>query len=78
MRRTAQSPAPHCAEVSRGQREVDGGRRSDGAGCSGNVGEIGQIWMGKFVDGLEGELEEFEFDVFLDWEPVEILYDQVM
>lgn len=56
MRRTAQSPAPHCAEVSRGEREVDGGRRSDGAGYSGDVGKIGQIWMGKFVDGLEGEL----------------------
>lgn len=76
--RTAESSAPHGAEAGGGQSAVDGGGRSEEEGQSGDVKETGQIWWGKFVEGLESECEEFGFNVLLDWEAEKILQDGVM
>lgn len=69
----AESSAAHAAEAGGGQSEVDRGGRSEEEGWSGDVEETGQIWWVGFVQGLEGECEEFGFNVLLDWEVEKIL-----
>ena len=53
-----------------------GGRGSEGAGGSGNMEEVGQIWGGEVVDGLECYQEDFVLNTELDREPVELLEDR--
>lgn len=50
--RVTEGPAPHGAQASRGDSEVDGGGGSEGAGWFGDVDEVRQIWRGKVVDFL--------------------------
>ena len=53
-----------------------GGGGSEGAGGSGYVDEVGQIWGSKVVDGLKCKREDFEFETELNREPVELLEDR--
>ena len=53
-----------------------GGRGSEGAGGSGTLEEIRQIRQGEVVNGLECKQEDFELDMELDREPVELLEDR--
>lgn len=55
----AESWASHGAEASRGHCEVDGGRRCEGAGWGGNMGEIRHMERGEVVDGLNMHAEIF-------------------
>ena len=45
---------------------MGGGGGSEGAGRSGNVEEIRQIWRGEVVDGFESIQKDFEFYSMLD------------
>ena len=54
---------------------MGGGGGSEGAGWSGDVEEVRQIWRGEVVDGLKGVQEQFEFYPMLDREPVELQQD---
>ena len=51
--RAAECSVPHGGETGRGDREVYGGRGSEGAGGSGNMDEVVQLWGVEVVDGLE-------------------------
>ena len=53
-----------------------GGRGSEGAGGSGYVDEVRQIWGSKVMDGLKCKQEDFEFEAELNREPVELLEDR--
>ena len=53
-----------------------GGRGSEGAGGSGTLEEIRQIWGGEVVDGLKCKLENLVLYAKLDREPVELLKDR--
>ena len=50
-----------------------GGRGSEGAGGSGTLEEIRQIWGGKVVDGLKCKQENIVLYARLDREPVDQL-----
>lgn len=53
--RAKEDPATHGAEAGRGTSEVDGGGGSKGAGRSGSVEEVRQIWRGDVVTRLDSE-----------------------
>ena len=59
---------PHGDETGRGDTQVYGGRGSGGAGGSGYVDEVGQIWGSKVVEGLKGKQEDSEFEMeMMSW-----------
>lgn len=64
--RATEGPAPHGLEAGRGHNEVGGGGGSEGAGRSGNVEEVRQIWRSEVVDGFESVQKDFEFNSKLD------------
>lgn len=50
--RATEGPAPHRADVGRGDSEVDGGGGSEGTGRTGDVDQIGQKRRGGVMDDV--------------------------
>lgn len=68
----AESSAPHCAEVSRGNSDVERGGGSEGAGWSGDVEEVREIWRSEVMDSFKSAQKDFEESLLrrMGWEMV--------
>lgn len=73
--RATEGPAPHSAEVGRGNSEVNGERGSEGVGRSDDVEKVRQIRRGEVMNGSEPIQEEFELYSLFDRKPMEVLQD---
>ena len=54
---------------------MDGGRRSESTGGSGNMEEVRQVRRGEVVNSFECKQEDLEFDTMFNGEPVKLLQD---
>lgn len=57
----AECSAPHVGKTFEGDSQVNGGGESKGAGGSGNMEEVRQIWRGEVVEGVLVMIRAAEF-----------------